>query len=317
MEKLKFGFIALVFICITGCGGGGGSSSTISSSSSTSSSTNSIETASNTSAQKPDILPSGVVLSINPDITLSSELLSGNSVNASYENSNFSTDFPSGNHDVLVSRVDSGDKIELSFTVSGKLVKLVLDNFWDIGGTGHTDGFTVSAEIDGREIASQSGFFRGRKPLNKKVSDTVNIYRTPSETEFYRYFVGKYVYSEVTTVDNSQVPENAFGTSGLIRLNSDKTYESSGASSSSTNQKWKHMYSNGQHTIEFSSDEVEYGQKFKVTVTYELQFTDFTEGTWRIPKVSVEDSEGDKIIIDSSQLDNGYATGKWNMFNET
>ena len=90
----------------------------------------------------PDSLPSGAVLSINPDITLNSELLSGNSVNASYK-PNFSTDFPTGNHDIVVRRADSGDRIELSFIVSDKLVKLVLENFWDIGGTGHTDGFTV------------------------------------------------------------------------------------------------------------------------------------------------------------------------------
>jgi len=317
-NKMKIADIVLVLsfiVTLYGCGGGGGNSGNSDSSSSASS-----EFASDMTASNPESLPSGAILSINPEITLESDLLSGNSVRASYKNFD-SSNFPIGNYDIDLSMVDTGKEVQLEFTVPAgfpdKTVKLVLTNFEDLGATGHIDKFIVDASVDNIGIGGLSGYFRGRKPLNKKISNPVDIYRTPTESELRKYILGKWLYFKILEYDNRLEDDPNLPkllSDEIIRLKSDKSVEVMGEASV---VKWNHVYENGQHSFEIGQEfPVEDPgvdvQEVAVYITYDLQFSSFQEGTWKWTRITVETNQ-ESVVYDSSEV-GGLASGIWNRY---
>ena len=89
MNIAKFSLSTILLSCLVGCGGGnsGDDSSTFNVSSA-----NGVKQATNTSAQQPNSLPVGTIISINPEITLDQELNSTSTpASALYQNSSSSS----------------------------------------------------------------------------------------------------------------------------------------------------------------------------------------------------------------------------------
>ena len=170
-------------LLLIGCGD---SSSSLSSSATT------------TSASTPTVLPSGLVLAVNPKITFTANLSDAGTITVTYENSDSLGGYPVHSGNVDVTMAVSGSQILLTFDFSRYLsiapsLSMVLDGFLDRGGDGYTDEFTVISTVDSVLLPSATGQFVGsEKPENQNISASqrVDTSGIPTEEEFQKYLVG-------------------------------------------------------------------------------------------------------------------------------
>ena len=318
MNIAKFSLSTILLSCLVGCGGG--SNGDDASSTFNVSSANGVKQATNTSAQQPNSLPVGTIISINPEITLDQELNSTSTpASALYQNSSSSSDFPEGSQFIYVSMEEIGDSVKLSFEVLEQTVELTLTNFLDIGGTGYTDEFSVQAEVKDKngEVTKSTGTgsFRGNKPRNNNVPEPINVNRAPAVDEFYQYIVGRPIYYEFES--SGQSVESGLSTENVyLVLNPNMTVSGTVFRSSSTTPKWEHSYSNGNHILRLKTINQIEGNDWDVTVTYLLNFTTFTEGTWEIIETLAEYEYGSNSESIKQTTDGYIAKGSWRIYSK-
>ncbi len=232
-------------------------------------------------AAVPDSLPADTKLSINPTITLQSELSNGRSGSAYYIN-----DDPSyfwvgeGVVDITLDRTSTS--IVLSFTTKdGNKVEFEMTNFVDIGQDGFIDEFTVVGKVNGETKVNQVGQFRGNtRPRNINVKDTIDINRAPTQKEFEDNIVG------MLLVHVEKYPDKGDG--GIDRFNADgtlTTYDLNGNWFEEGIGTYRYNYNNGDprfiveatdtETIP-SLGEVRVDEKYII----KLNFSNLYEGTY-------------------------------------
>ena len=276
--------LASVAIALIGCGGGSSNSST----------------SSTTESGIPSSLPSGTNLSVNPEISFTSELSVGFPATANYENTDSSSAFFVGSEQVTVNLEQSSTSLTVSFTLSnGDKVEFILRDFIDLGETGYFDEFTAIAKVNGETKLTQVGQFLGTtKPRNPKVSNAIDINRPPTEEEFDKYLVGKPIWGEETY-------PNPGDDAQFIVFHADGSfseYEANGTKESSDDDdRWDYFYNGGKPYIKASHTHSSGG-----THSYRayFHFTNFFEGTY-------EDIDED----DEGTITPKNSRGNWKVYN--
>ena len=231
-------------------------------------------------AAVPDSLPADTKLSINPTITLQSELSNGRSGKANYSNDD-PTYFWVGEGVVDITLDRTSTSIVLSFTTKdGNKVVFEMTNFVDIGQDGFIDEFTVVGKVNGETKVNQVGQFRGNtRPRNINVKDTIDIKRAPTQKEFEDNIVGMLLVHIETSPDP--------GDGGMERFNSNGTltsYDFDGSLDEDELATYKYDYNNGDPRLIVDEEDGNYYS----TDIIKLNFTNFLEGTYEVLPESTE-----------------------------
>ena len=193
-------------------------------------------------AAVPDSLPAETKLTINPTITLQSELSNGSSGTAYYINDD-PTYFWVGEGVVDTTLDRTSTSIVLSFTTKdGNKVEFEMTNFVDIGQDGFIDEFTVAGKVNGQTKVNQVGQFRGNtRPRNVNVKDTIDINRAPTQKEFEDNIVGMLLVHIETSPDAGDGGIERFNSNGFLT-----SYDFDGSLDEENEWTYRYDYNNGQ-----------------------------------------------------------------------
>lgn len=198
-----FVFFSLV---LAGCSSGGSNSS-------------SSDSSQNVSVSNLEYLPSGSIISFNPDIQFTADLRPGSQTLAKYTNLSSVGSLPRGSGDVNATLTEESGDVTLKFEFEDKKIKLKLSDFIDQGADGTVDTFKLRLFIDENENSlTYDGRFKGvikpRTQLSSIPPSDTN--RAPTTSEFEKFLINKPFFA--TDYEYNKPDRFTFGENGKLFL---------------------------------------------------------------------------------------------------
>jgi hypothetical protein len=267
-----FFLVGLVFfsLLLAGCSSGGSDSSASGSNQ-------------DVSVSNLEYLPSGSIISFNPDIQFSADLRPGSTILAKYTNLSSMGSLPRGSGDVNATLTEESGGVTLEFDFDDKEVKLKLSDFIDQGADGTIDTFKVRLFIDENENSlTYNGSFKGViKPRSKLSSiPPSDTNRAPTASEFEKFLINKPFFA--TDYEYNKPDRFTFGENGKLFL----------WPSNQQNGTYEYIYNNASPKLKINGAYPD-GSPFYSEL--EMSFANFYVGTYKEVVLRVNDQPATRL----------------------